>query len=167
MISDKNIKTNEVDQGVIDQRPKRVEQPEIKNNSELQQKKRKLENKLDQALINDEPTADIHREIKSIERQVKEQQRLGKLQKIKNKKAKIKEIKERIADFRKEKEEASKKINDELLPELEEKKQKVREVDKKLNRARNDIHRFRMLIPEEEKRISNLNKELKELENNL
>lgn len=167
MISDKNIKTIEVDQGVIDQRPKKVEQPEVENNSELQKKKRGLENKLDQALINDEPTADIHRELESIERQIKEQQRLEKLQQIKNKKAKIKEVKERIEDFRKQQDSDFKKLNDELLPELEEKKKLVSEFKKEVNKVKRDINRFRILIPDGKRKISGLKKELRELENNL
>jgi septal ring factor EnvC (AmiA/AmiB activator) len=40
-------------------------------------------------------------------------------------------------------------------------------VEKRLNKARNDIHRFRMLIPEVERKISDLNKELSKLEANL
>jgi chromosome segregation ATPase len=133
----------------------------------LEKKKRELEDKLDKALMNDEPTADIHREIESIERQFKEQQRLEQLQEIENIKDKIKEQKKRLADFKNNKDRASKKVNDELLPELEEKKQEVSEVEKRLNKARNDIHRFRMLIPEVERKISDLNKELSKLEANL
>lgn len=133
----------------------------------LEKKKRELENKLDKALMNDEPTADIHREIESIERQFKEQQRLEQLQEIEDVKDKIKDQKKRLADFKNNKDRASKKVNDELLPELEEKKQEVSEVEKRLNKARNDIHRFRMLIPEVERKISDLNKELSKLEANL
>lgn len=167
MISDKNIKAIEVDQGVIDQRPKRVKQSEVKNNPELHQKKRELENKLDQALMKNKPTADIHREIESIERQIKERQRIEKLQEIRHKKDNLKEAKESIVDFRKQKDLALKKLNDELLPELEEKKQLVSEARQEVNKVKRDINRFRILIPDEKRKISDLSKELKELKNNL
>jgi chromosome segregation ATPase len=167
MIKDNDLKEIRNDQGVIDQRLKKVEQPEVIINSEMEQKKRELEDKLDQALMNDEPTANIHREIESIERQIEEQQRLKQLQQIEDKKVRIKEQKKKLVNIKKNKDQAIQKINDELLPELEEKKQEVHEVEKKLNKARNDIHRYRMTEPEVKRKISDLNKELQELESSL
>lgn len=133
----------------------------------LEDRKSELKNDLDSALMNDESTEDIYKKLDDLERQEQDQERLKKLKRVNELETKIKEQSKLLKTFRENQDQAAEKLNNDLLPELEEKKQEVREVKEEVNKARSDINRFRLLIPDKERTIENLKGDLKELESEL